>query len=110
MGWLWGHTGKSFVDVWSIFHVAFWLVVGSVLWSREHAQALLGKPSMRARNTVICVGVALLWEAFERGAERWWPTLWLNSESWYNSWLSDPLTCVVGVMFASFALDHWRRP
>jgi len=103
-------TGISFLDVWTIFHVAFWLVVGSLLWSREYAAAKAGKPTHRTAHLIGCMVVALAWEAFEKGAEKWWPAYWLNPESWYNSWVSDPLTCIVGVLGAFFVLNRWRKP
>ena len=109
MSWLWGHTGRSFIDVWSIFHVAFWVFFGSVLWSKQNAAVTAGKPSRRSLHLAGCMGAALLWEVFEKYAEKKWPTMWLTPESWYNSWVSDPLTCVLGVLFALYALDHWRK-
>lgn len=99
MRWLIGKTGYSFFDVWTLVHLAFWFFAGSLVWSSK---------MNRLNGVVSCVVVALLWEVFERYAEKRWPTLWLNPESWWNSWLSDPLTCVVGVLAACYALDHWR--
>jgi len=102
MTWLWPiHTGKTFFDVWCIFHLAFWLFVGSVLWARRTSRPFaLGW----------CLAFAYAWEASERFFERWWPQTWLNPESFINSVASDPLMCVLGLLGAWYALDHWRKP
>lgn len=97
--WLVGVTGTSMFDVWTIVHTCFWVFIGSCLWS-------LGVD--RAAATVACVAVAYAWEAFERLAEELWPHLWLTPESWLNSYVSDPITCVVGLLFIWHALDSWR--
>jgi len=105
MNWLIGTTGSSFLDVWTVPHLAFWIFVGSVLW-----------PFSKNKDfgfRLICLGVCLFWafawEVFERFAEAEWPTLWLHPESWYNSYVSDPLTTVVGVLGMMWALDRWAR-
>lgn len=97
--WFVGKTGYSFFDVWTIVHLSFWIFVGSVAWST--------KPS-RSVAMLSCLIVAYSWEVFERYAEKKWPNLWLNPESALNSWVSDPLTCVVGLLFVWYALDNWR--
>lgn len=102
MKWLWGKTGYSLIDVWSIVHLGFWLYFGSLCWSFQH---LL---KSRWVSFSLCMALALAWEIFERVAEKKWPHLWLTPESWWNAWVSDPLTCVVGVFFIWYALDHWR--
>ena len=100
MSWLWPiRTGRTFFDVWSLVHFAFWFVVGSVPWSTKMSRPLaLG----------LCLGGAYAWEVFERYAEKRWPNLWLNPESWQNAWISDPLMCMLGVLSVWYALDHWR--
>jgi hypothetical protein len=100
MKWLIGGiTGKSFLDVWSIFHLSFWLFIGSCLWAWRVD---------RAWAYGVCLALAYAWELFERYGEGHYPKVWLNPESWYNSYLSDPLTCVVGLAFAFYVLDNWR--
>lgn len=100
MKWLWPiKTGRTFFDVWSIVHFAFWFTVGSFLWSTK---------GNRTHMMLICMGIAFAWEVFERFAEKKWPAIWLTPESWWNSWLSDPLMCVLGLLFVWYALDHWR--
>lgn len=102
MNWLWPiSTGKSAVDVWTIFHLAFWIYMGSNFWSFN---TWIDRP----RAMLIGLVLAYLWEIFERYAERKWPHMWLTPESWYNAYVSDPLTCVVGMLFAWYALDNWR--
>jgi hypothetical protein len=99
MRWLIGPTGRAFFDVWSIAHFAFWVFIGSALW---------GLRVPRLYMLLACLAVAYAWEVFERFAEPRWPQLWLNPESWRNSWLSDPLMCILGLLFMWHALDHWR--
>lgn len=105
MGWFFGgRTGYAFLDVWSIVHFCFWVYAGSVLWPMQKSRPLM---------MVGCLVGAYAWEVFERFAEKKWPKLWLNPESWWNAYLSDPLMCVLGVLgvlFVWYALDHWRVP
>lgn len=99
MGWFWGKTGYAFFDVWSIVHFAFWVFAGSLPWGMKMSRPLaMG----------LCLLGAYAWEVAERFAEKKWPQYWLNPESWWNSWVSDPLMCVFGVLFVWYALDHWR--
>lgn len=102
MEWLWPiRTGKTLIDVWTIFHLAFWVFMGSNFWA---VQRYIDRP--RAMLAGLCG--AYLWELFERYAERKWPNVWLTPESLVNSYVSDPLTCVLGMLFAWYALDNWR--
>jgi len=92
--WLWPvKTGRVFFDVWSIVHMAFWLVLGanweavrtSHKWPR-HLGAVLG----------VTLVLALAWECFEK----WYaePHGWVaHPEIWFNRWLSDPLVGLAGV-------------
>ena len=84
-------TGKTFFDTSSIIHFSFWIFAGSCL-------AYAKKPISRAM--VIMAVLAYGWEIFERFAEKKWPQIWLHPESWYNAWLSDPLTGVLGIWAA----------
>jgi hypothetical protein len=95
-----GGTGKAWIDVWTIAHLAFWIFVGSVLWNLKYPRDWM---------LVGCIASAYAWEMFERYAEKRWSDLWRNPESWGNAWLFDPLTCVLGVLFMWYALDNWRR-
>lgn len=98
--WLWPiRTGLTIIDVWTLFHTAFWLFAGSCFWSWK----IPLEPAI-----TVALSLAYVWEAFERFAEPRWPHLWLNPESWANSYISDPLTAIVGVAFAYYALDNWR--
>lgn len=99
MQWFVGHTGTSFLDYWTLSHLAFWFVAGSTFAALrvKYVFALLCSFS-----------VALAWEVFERIAERAWPTVWLSPESWWNAWVSDPLTCVVALSVAFYGYVKWR--
>ena len=97
MKWLVGCTGYSFLDVWTLVHLAFWIFVGSSLWAFKVNRwwALLA-----------CMGAAYLWEVFEHFiAFRKWPDHWQAPESWWNSLISDPLTCFVGVIGIYYLID-----
>jgi len=94
-------TGYSFIDVWTLVHTAFWIFMGSCLW---------GLKVNKWVALASCLTVAFLWEVFEEFvAYKQWPDHWLDIESWWNSWLSDPLTCLVGVSLIWWLLDHRRR-
>ncbi len=100
MDWLWPiKTGKTFFDVWTIVHLSFWVFVGHLAWVFHWN---------RWYSMGVFMTVALLWEVFERVMEPKRPDIWLNPESWLNAWVSDPMTCLVGVLFIWYALDHWR--
>lgn len=126
MGWFFGHVGFSFVDRWAVIHFAFWLFAGSVAWS------LLRRwrwPWGRPVALLVCLVLALGWEVLEAFLAPRHPDLWLDwftyagskfggecavylpgchYESWWNSWASDPLTCILGVLLAWTMLD-WRK-
>ena len=112
MDWLDGHTGTSFFDVWSIVHFSFWIVVGSVLWSSEYKkkQELRPPQAYRVEHFAFALGLSYIWELVERPLENSFPQYWLSPESWWNSWVSDPLMCVVGLLFIWYIMDHWRKP
>lgn len=100
MDWLWPiKTGRTIIDVWTIVHVCFWVYFGSITWSFQWNRwySMLG-----------CLALAFGWEAFERIMEPKKPDIWLTPESWANAYVSDPLTCIVGVLFIWYALDNWR--
>ena len=105
MSWLVGETGYSFFDIWTVPHLAFWIFVGSLLW-----------PFVKNNGRAVwfialggCLTAAYCWEIFERFAEVQWPTLWLHPESPWNSYASDPLTTVIGVLGMMWALNRWAR-
>lgn len=101
MDWLYPiRTGRTFLDVWTIVHVCFWVYFGSLTWSFQ---------LNRWFSMGLCLALAFAWEVFERIMEPKKPEIWLTPESWLNAWVSDPLTCVVGVLFIWYALDNWRN-
>ena len=104
MYFFWPPTrGITFFDVWSLPHFGFWIVVGSTFWV---FRAKLGK----LWPFLTCLSLAIAWELFEKYAEYRWPEQWLSPESWVNSWLSDPFTCVVGFLGIWYLLDRpYRR-
>lgn len=101
MDWFCCTTGADFLDAWTLAHLAFWIFVGSTLW---------GLKANKWVSLGCCVAVALVWELFEYFiAFKYWPTHWLDPESWYNSLISDPLTAVIGVLGMWYLLDHRPR-
>lgn len=96
--WFWPiRTGITFLDYWSLSHFGFWFVVGATLATAS-----------RGWVAVCCLAVAFGWEVFERFAEVTWPRVWLSPESWVNSWISDPLMCILGLLVAWYGYDNWR--
>lgn len=94
-------TGKTFFDVWTLFHLAFWFFMGSNFWSLRNFIEL---------KYVLLIGIFLsyIWEFFEKYAEKKWPNLWLNPESWLNSYISDPLTSIIAILSSYYVLNNWR--
>jgi hypothetical protein len=127
MDWLYGHTGFSFVDVWALVHFAFWVFVGSCAWAVIRKRGWMWG---RLVTLLLCLVGAFGWEGLEaylapRHHQLWgdWflyegrtfemPCMtWLPScsyESWWNSWISDPLTCLLGVLLIWSLLDR-KKP
>ncbi len=93
-------TGHTFFDIWTLPHLGFWVVVGSTAKVlKANVWITLGA----------CLAVAFGWEIFEHFAFQKWPGLWEDPESWVNSWISDPLTCVVSVLGFWVMHKHRRR-
>jgi len=100
MNWLLPVTGYSFFDVWTLAHLAFWVFVGSSLWALK---------SNRWVALISCWAASYAWEIFEHFMAPQFPSIWKDPESWWNAWLSDPLTCVVGILSIWWLLDNRRR-
>jgi len=100
MNYLWPIvTGITVVDVWTLPHLGFWIVVGSTLRPLKVNcwVAYIG-----------CFAASLIWEVFEIFAFKQWPGLWEDPESWVTSWIGAPLP-VVGVPAIWYLLEHRRR-
>ena len=93
-------TGYAFFDVWALVHLAFWVFVGSTLWALK---------TNRWAASLSCWAVSYGWEIFEHFMAPRYPEIWKDPESWYNSWVSDPLMCVIGVLGIWWLLDHRPR-
>jgi hypothetical protein len=78
--------------------------MGSNIWAASNRR----DRRWRARLIGLSVSmvVAFAWEAFERFAEPRWPDIWLTPESILNSYVSDPLTCLLGVLGIFWLLDR----
>lgn len=99
MSWLIGEAGYAFFDYWFLAHLSFWFFVGSTIAALKLNRVVL---------SLVCMGVALHWEVFERFAEKWWPHIWQSKETWWNAWTSDLLTVVMGLGVAFLGFDKWR--
>jgi hypothetical protein len=96
--WLWPIvTGRVFFDGPSMFHFGFWVFAASCL---AYAKVSL------AHAMLVMLAGAYSWEIFERYAEKKWPQYWTHPEIWFNSWLSDPLMGVLGVLLAYYLVRH----
>jgi hypothetical protein len=86
--WLFGTKGYSFFDAWSLVHFCFWVFIGSFLVNANlnFTKSMIG-----------CLLVAYLWEIFEYFMAPRFPKIWKSPESYWNSWISDPLMCLLGV-------------
>lgn len=99
MEWLWPiKTGRTFFDVWSVVHFAFWLVVGANVETFHQ----LGKLGL-GLGLLLGMTHAFFWEVIERYIEIKYPVVVKFHEAWWNRWISDPLMCLLG-MAAGFAL------
>lgn len=99
MDWFIGRAGYAFFDYWTIAHLSFWIFIGSCIAAVRLNRAIFG---------LLCFSSALMWEVFERFAEKKWPAVWQSPESWWNAWLSDPLTVIIGFGVAFIGYDYWR--
>lgn len=98
MSWLWPiRTGKTLFDVWTVCHIAFWVVVGFDF----HAIDLSFFPPALA----ITLAGASAWEVFERYGEKRWPKIFKHPESALNSWVGDVLIASTGGMSAGYYLQ-----
>jgi hypothetical protein len=125
---IYGHSGFSFFDVWSLVHFCFWVFIASAIWawgSRHPSNTW-----WRFLSIFGCVGLAYCWEGIESFLAPRFPTHWADwftyyryefyalcpkyaegchYESWWNSWVSDPLTCLGGMLLTYWLLDHRRK-
>lgn len=124
---LFGHSGFSFFDVWAFVHFCFWVFIGSCVWACEKK---VRWGYWRITSFFACLALAFGWEVLERVLAVRMPGSWgdwffykgskylglcetwvpeCQFESWWNSYVSDPLTCVVGVIFIWVLLDVRRK-
>jgi len=102
MNWFIGITGYSFFDVWAIVHLSFWIFIGSTCWEfREFFNKWYA--------FLICLMLAYIWEVYEHFMAPTHPDIWKDPESWWNSWISDPLMCMFGFLGIWWLLDHRIR-
>jgi hypothetical protein len=102
MTWLYGKTGYSFLDYWTLGHFCLWFWIGTITGGLKWNRVL-----------VFCASMALAYafEWFEwNGEHRWFPALATHPESWWNRCISDPLMVVLGLLIAWYGFDHWRSP
>jgi hypothetical protein len=95
MNWLWPiRTGKTFIDVWSLIHLAFWFTASGIMRARGVRGWLLW---------TVAIGGAYAWEVIEKFYFE--PHGWVRfPESALNRWLSDPLMAVLATLLAWYLL------
>jgi hypothetical protein len=113
--------------VWALAHFAFWIFAGSTVWAQvRRTQWTWGRPLALLACLVVAIGWEILeayvapanhglwgdwfrYSGFTWGGvcEVWAPDC--HFESWWNSWVSDPLTCLAGVLLIWTLLDR-KRP
>jgi hypothetical protein len=122
-----GKTGFSFFDVWALVHLCFWVFMGSCVWALDKK---IRWGYTRILFFAICLALAFGWEGLERFLAPRYHEMWgdwflqdgfkylgecvvwspdCRFESWWNSWVSDPLTCVVGVILVWTLLDNRKK-
>ena len=95
-------TGYSFFDVWAIVHFCFWIFVGSTLWAYK-------AKIMKLISFISCMILAFSWEVYEYFMAPRHPEIWRDPESFWNSWISDPLMCAIAFFGIWWMLDHRKR-
>jgi len=80
-------TGRSFFDVWSVVHAAFWLAVGVFCFAVGNVSPWVGWPAI--------IVLAYVWEVAERNLFAYTVK---HKEAWYNSFVSDPLMCFAAAL------------
>jgi hypothetical protein len=94
------YTGYSFLDAWTLAHFCFWVFMGSTVWAFKVPY----KIAMPA-----CLAASLVWEVFEHFMAPAYPNVWKDPESFWNAWISDPLTCIIGVSLIWWLLNTRKR-
>ena len=89
MNWLYGIRGYSFFDAWTIAHISFWAFIGSCLYAFKVKWEVA---------LLFAISGSFMWEVTEYFLSQEFTQVWLSQESWWNSWISDPLTSLVGVL------------
>ena len=92
MKWLYGETGRSFIDRWSAIHFASGVVIGANLEAFALAIWL---------RLVVCLVLAYTWEVIELQLQLHTDIV-KHPESKLNRWVSDPIMMILGA-----ALGGW---
>jgi hypothetical protein len=110
MSLLWPvHTGITLFDYWSISHIAFWFVVGSstAAVNDDASKSKWDKRISYFFTIAVSLFVAVIWEFFERHAEKEWPSIWQSPESELNV-AFDVVTVLIGLIIAWWGYSKWR--
>ena len=91
MKWF-GKRGVAFFDFWTIIHLSFWIVVGTIFTMVGVAHEWWIWP--------LALAGAYVWEFVETAIEHFWPKRVLTWEGKVNRWISDPLMALIGVAVA----------
>jgi hypothetical protein len=103
------HTGITIFDYWALSHLAFWFVVGSstAAMNDDARKSPADKWIGRIFTIASSIFVAVLWEFFERHAEKQWPAIWQSPESEINV-AFDVVTVLIGLIAAWWGYSKWR--
>jgi len=107
MNWLYSVTGYSFFDYWAIAHFATWVAIANHVAKFTRNNELLLRLT-RKQCFIIGVVLAYVWEIVEAFLAPANPDTWTDPESWWNAWVSDPLTCVVAFVLMYWVADHTK--
>ena len=89
-------------DLWSIIHFGFWAFISSSVGAAW-------EPPLWVHIFYTVIG-SYVWEGIEYPLQRKYPARWsYRLESWQNSFISDPISNLLGAAFGWFVVAHYRK-
>jgi len=99
MKWLWGVTGYSLFDPYSLLHFAWFFVLTTII-----------SAIVKRHIWLWAIGSAIVWEAFEQWAVQNLPPIsFVGYEKWMNWLVGDSLSDLAGFLVAILIVRVLRR-
>jgi len=99
------HTGITAFDYWFLAHAAFWFVAGTTIAAVvDQKEFYVWRYFFPLASSIF---MAVMWEYFERIAEKTWPSIWQSPESDINQ-VVDVLICPIMLIIAWWGYAKWR--